>query len=244
MTETNVFVDKANEQTSALETLVGEGKKFQSAEDLAKGKLESDQFIEQLKGELAEIRKELKNDRFQSELQKELNRGNNQQPPAANPPKPIEGSKAFSPEELSSLIKSEIMEAKQYEQANSNILEADRFITERLGNKEKAKQFIVDKAAEMGISVNWLLDVAAKSPKALYNVLGLTTEPSVEKDKTKVVDHVSKVNTERMEFAPKAGVKPGSKAYFDEIRKADKARYFTPEVQNALFKAKKEGLYV
>src|SRR5688572_12541162 len=48
-----------NNQGSILEQLVGEGKKFADAEALAKCKAESDAFIETLKREQAELRREL-----------------------------------------------------------------------------------------------------------------------------------------------------------------------------------------
>jgi hypothetical protein len=42
-----------------LAELVGEGKKFKTVEDLAKSKVQADQFIEQLKTESAEMRRRL-----------------------------------------------------------------------------------------------------------------------------------------------------------------------------------------
>lgn len=242
MTDTNVFAqDPSITQASTLESLVGEGKKFKSAEELARAKLESDSFIGQLTGELQELRKELKAKLVQDEILKELGKGN--QPPAA-PVAPVNGAQALDPEELAKLVRNEIQQTKQHDVAQANIVEADQFITGRFGDKEKAKQFIIDKSRDLGISVAWLMDMAAKSPKALYQVLGLD-QPTSEPNKAKMIDLHSQVNNERREVINNgAGLKPGTKPYFDAIRKENKARYFTPEIQNQIFKAKKEGIYV
>ena len=42
------------------------------------------------------------------------------------------------------------------------------------GSNEKANEVVKSKAAEMGLSVDFLLDVAAKSPKAFLSTLGVT----------------------------------------------------------------------
>jgi len=57
----DVFSTQTGDQTSktSLEELVGEGKKFKTVEDLAKGKLEADSFIAQLEGELKGVKGDL-----------------------------------------------------------------------------------------------------------------------------------------------------------------------------------------
>ena len=46
-------------QTNVLETLVGDGKKFKTPEDLAKGKVEADAFIETLKNQIGLMKQEM-----------------------------------------------------------------------------------------------------------------------------------------------------------------------------------------
>lgn len=64
--------------SNPLEHLVGEGKKFKTAEDLAKGKLESDRFIEQIlreKRELEEVAEQLRTElKTRSTVEDAMNR--------------------------------------------------------------------------------------------------------------------------------------------------------------------------
>src|SRR4029450_8159059 len=61
---TDLFSDESDinvdPNKNYLEELVGEGKKFKTPEDLARGKAESDSFIERLQKELHGLRNELK----------------------------------------------------------------------------------------------------------------------------------------------------------------------------------------
>ena len=65
---------KEETQTSELADLVGEGKKFATVEDLAKGKQESDRFIEQLQGELSGLREDLGKRMTSEQVLEEINR--------------------------------------------------------------------------------------------------------------------------------------------------------------------------
>jgi hypothetical protein len=65
MTVENILFEEADPTLTSttnvnpLEALVGEGKKFKTAEDLARGKLEADNFVKQLQTELATLREDL-----------------------------------------------------------------------------------------------------------------------------------------------------------------------------------------
>ena len=48
----------ANVEGSILDALVGEGKKYANLEELAKGKAEADSFIDKLKDENSDLRKQ------------------------------------------------------------------------------------------------------------------------------------------------------------------------------------------
>lgn len=242
MTETSVFETDQHQtaepqvETTAFSSLVGDGKKFSDNEALAKSKIEADAYIEQLKQENAEMRKEVNSKAATEEILKELEKRN--QPPST----PADnGLGVSSPEELADIVRKEIDQTSIENTAKANVLEADRFITEKLGGKDKAKTFLTEKSQELGMPVSWLMEVAAKNPSALYNVIGLDTTQR-EQTPNKASSLISNVNTEQPNFGDGAP-KEGTKAFFDGIRKQSKSKYFTAEVQNAIFKSKKEGTY-
>ncbi len=95
------------------------------------------------------------------------------------------------------------------------------------------------KAAELGLSIEFLKDVAAKSPTAFLNVMGETEKPLVESDLTK-----SSVNSEGLKRQNNVVLKEGTKAYFDNLRKTDPKTYWTPHTQQRIFEAAKRGTYL
>ena len=64
--------------TNYFEVLVGEGKKFKTPDDLARGKYESDQFIERLKSELKTLREQVNSSRKVEDLLNRLDTRNTQ----------------------------------------------------------------------------------------------------------------------------------------------------------------------
>ena len=224
-----------------LSQLVGEGKKFKDPEALAKGKLESDAFIEQIKNENAGLRKELEERVKLSQILDEIKKGTGNQPGGS---KDTSQPQALDPDEVKKLIKNTLNETVQENTAKQNVLEAERTVIEKLGSKDAALKFITEKAREMGVSGDWLMSVAASNPKALYAVLGLEATGNKQQP-TNVTSPDSSVNTSKQQFAPNGGqVKAGTKDYFEKIRKENPSLYWKPEIQNEIFEARKRGTYV
>ncbi len=225
---------------SLVEALVGPDKKFKTVEDLAKGKAESDAFIERIKAENAQMRKDMEALAASRELQDELE--------AAHQAAQHRGKPAVvapSSDDLAEIVRKEINNTRQEETAKANVLEADRFLTEYFGgSKEKATQFITEKAEAMGMSLAWLVDVASRSPKALYTVLGVDPAKQPQPGTRQSPSHQNTVNTDAKDFAPNgSNVKPGTKAYYDALRKSNPAQYWSAKVQNEIHAKAVEGVY-
>lgn len=244
MTDNTVFqqadqpkVETPNEPSELLGSLVGEGKKFKDAEALAKAKLESDRFIEQIKSENAGLRKELeertKISQALDEIKKRAEQGN----------QPHDKPAAIDPNEIKDLVKNTLNETVRENTAKQNVLEAERHVIEKLGSKDAALKFITEKARDLGVSGDWLMGVAASNPKALYSVLGL--DGTAKQQPTSPVSPNNPVNTAKKEFVPNgAGPKAGTKEYYDDMRRKEPNKYWSSAVQNEIFKARKDGTYV
>lgn len=237
--DTTVFQGEASNagnqpgQSGVLSELVGEGKKFKTVDDLAKGKLESDMFIDQLKKEVAELRKELEAGLGLKDVMSEIEKVRNQ--PA---PREADTPASLDPNELSKLVEDTMTELENKKTLAANIKEADRMIVEKFnGDRQKSREFLENKAKELGVGVNWLAEMAAKNPKAVMNFLGLENKlpGSSPMERT--------VNTDAKDFAPHGGPQRGTKEYYDAIRKENKSLYFSPKVQQEIFEAVKAGTY-
>jgi len=217
---------------SPIEMLVGENKKFKDAEALAKGKLEADTFIEQLKGENAELRKELMSRPTSEDVLKLLREQT----------KPADSSRenttpVLDEDTLSKLVESKLTSFEVKKKFDANELEADAKMKETYG--DKAVEVLKSKAQELGVTVKYLHDTARSSPSAFFKLLGLNETKKYEGTKFEV----STKNTASEGFTSNASVKYGTKAYWTELRKKEPNKYFTPSVQQEVLKSKKDGTY-
>lgn len=221
-----------------LNTLVGEGKKFKTTEDLARGKREADLFIEQMKNENAALRKELEERTTLEQSIEEIKRTRGQ--PAGKEVEPS-ASVAVDENKIKDLVKQTIDATAKSKEVETNILASDRAVVQHLGgDRAKAESFLHAKAKDLNVGIDFLMSMAGRSPKAFLNLLGIEVESKAPQTS---VTQRSSVNTDANDFVPTGGIKQGSKEYFDEIRRTNKNLYWSPKIQNEIFQARKEGKY-
>ena len=238
--ETTAPAKSDTDLLSALEQLVGDNKKFKDEEALAKSKLEADQYIDQLKSELKDLREYIDqkdNDRKQNEtaeqlaaLRKEISqRPDNKESKENTTP-------ALAESDLETLIDKHITERETKRSASANVDETNSALLAYFGDQDKAVQAVKDRAEVLGLSVSEIKTTAAKSPKAALHLLGIDTESR----------HVADIDKQSSVTTPEAGVNGNQrldKAYFDNLRRTDIMKYFDPKVQNKIFELKKQGKY-
>ena len=199
------------ESSSLVEQLVGEGKKFATVEDLAKGKLEADSFIEQLQNENKLTREQmiaLESDKDKqatiADLIKTVQESNKQDPDNTN---------HVSEEDLSKKIKDILLGEKETETKESNRRKANQAVLDKVkGDVEAAKSYVAEKAKEHGLSVAQLQTLGETSPTAFHKLM--ETNPST------VAPSVSSLQGQR----PPAGTATvidghHTKAYYDNLKK-------------------------
>jgi hypothetical protein len=161
-----------------FEQLVGPGKKFDTQEALARGKQESDQFIEKVlaeKREALDLAQRLAQENDSLKVKASILDRINPQNPAGNqsgtqgtnPTPASTPAVGLSAEDVVKLIES----SKQHESAQANIRTADAALIKSLGSDAPA--FVKQRATEMGMDVQDLYKVATKSPQAFLNMLGI-----------------------------------------------------------------------
>lgn len=198
---------------------------------------DKDDFIEQLKREQAELREELKKrvlaDDQLAELRTEITRLKEENQPREHT------APALSESSIRSLVEQTITAAEQNRTAGVNIQEANTALINHFGgDKDKAASHVNAKANELGVNVAFLKDMAAKSPSGFLKLMDATkvekpVDPTLKRD----------VRTESREYTPASGLKEGTKAWFDDLRKKDPARYWQPDIQQQIFKAAQDQKY-
>jgi hypothetical protein len=200
------------QESSLIDELVGEGKKFATIEDLAKGKLEADSFIEQLQGENKLTREQL------IELEGKTNKqatiaelidvvkGSNKQ-------ETEEGNQPISDDILSKKIE-EILGNKTVEQTReTNYKQANQAVLDKVnGDVEAAKSYVAERAKQLGTSVEKLKALGEESPVAFRELMKLdpsTGSPGV----TSLAGVTPPQNTPLVIEGHK------TKAYYDQLKK-------------------------
>ena len=235
MSEQSNTFDINNSGTSTVVTeLVGEGKKFKTVEDLAKGKMESDEFIEKLKTENKALREALSEESNPDEMLRKINealssktRSNTDAtPPTSNQP------------QKESLSKQEVLELLSAREQQEKIKQNTQMFNEQVNKSfgEKAEEFVTNRLNDLGMDRETLNDLATRNPKAALRVLGLKESTSTSGG---TMD--SSINTEAY-FGPagKGNGEVQNFAYFQKLRRELKEGYYVPEIQRQVFEARKK----
>lgn len=220
--DTNTQVQNADQ---AFTQTVGEGKQYATQEDLAKGKIEADSFIEQLKLENKQMREDLSKRPTMDDIQdiiklQDGNQGNNPE---------------LTEEALNTLVDSRFKTIKTEEQEYLNVSQASDKMVELYGSR--ASEQVSTKAGEMGVSVQYLQSLAGKSPDMFYSIMGINKEASntsVSSNQTAEGNNTEQFNTNPI------GTKEGTWGSYEQLRKENPKKYFSPQVQNEIFKKRKE----
>ena len=226
-------IHTANETTSLLESYVGDGKKYKSPEELAKGYQNADQFLNQMKTENEQLRGELDKrlnaedmvDRIKrehEELQASMKAQENTTP-------------QLDEKALSDLISQTLDQKNTQKVAQDNIQAVDSKMKELFGT-DKASEILQTKSKELNLSVEYLAEVAAKSPDGFYSLLGIGRDKTITPSIT-----ASTTNTEAVAKVNSIGaVEADTWNSFESLRRSDPKKYYTPTVQNKLFKARQD----
>lgn len=155
---------------STVEALVGEGKKFKTIEDLARGKLEADNFIEKLKEEnqmaLDEIEK-LQGNREESARLADLIAAVKDARQQGNAE-----DNQLSEDALSEKIRQIMKGETEAETKRRNRDEGNELVLKKVGGDvEAAKIFIAERAKELNMDSDQLAALSETSPQAFARLI-------------------------------------------------------------------------
>lgn len=225
---------------NALEILVGEGKKFKTAEDLAKSKIAADRFIEQLKAEKAQAMEELKGRLKLEDLMTKLEESNRRatatstvvtttaetQPNTTTP----NANNTLTKEDVEKLL---VNREKEITEKNNL-----RFVAEQLKSTygDGFQNIVNQKMKDLDMTVEYLGALAKERPNAFLKLMG--SVPTQEQSRATVTDlnsFIPKSSINSGSFSSKSGP-PKKFSDFEKIRRSDPRVYATKAIQDEMFK--------
>ena len=230
----DMFSSDQGTKESTLDSLVGDGKKFADANELAKGKQEADSFIEQLQGELKGVREDLstlesKSEKSQTvaDLIKAVQESQQQEPGDNN---------QMSEEDLSNKIKDIMQGVSDTSTKAQNLDKGKTLVLKKVnGDIEAAKVFVAERAKQLSMTTDALTALSEVSPDAFAKLIDI--DPSTV---TKSITTLDGTNTATLDAASPQTLVDGhnTKAYYDALKKEmGIGKYWSDtKVQNQYFK--------
>lgn len=234
----DIFTSATTEQTategqttqtndSFVNQLVGEGKKFKDLEALAKGKLEADRHIGEITKTLDELRAELAKQDYAKSLLEQMSKGSEagagQSPPVTTSPSNTENT-TQSASDIESLVEKVITEKERNRTVSQNIAVVGEEMEKQFG--DKATQVLKSKSAELNISLDRLRELAAESPTAFFQLIGVNAQKKV----TPVTSPQSTIRSENFN----SNSQDRDFDYYQKLRKENRSLYYSPKVQNMM----------
>jgi hypothetical protein len=175
---TDAPVEDHNQDIDYHSELVGEGKKFKTDADLAKGKFYADKTIETLTKKLDELQLELKTKTNMEDFLTQMKNSQNQSQPLQNDPVQPDPSQnaGINDSDLDAKLEALLAKKEALKSAETNMAQVKQVMSEQFG--DLAVQVINKKARDLGMSVSDLQALAQKSPSAFFNLIGVSPETS------------------------------------------------------------------
>lgn len=216
-----------------LQELVGDGKKFKTPQDLARGKAEADAFIETLKRQQDELRADFIRVREENvakaKLEELIDRlQNGKQPDTSGnipPAKDVE-LKPFDPKELEGLIPREIEKYETQRKQSENFRIVQDKLTETFGTNYQT--VLNQRIKELGLTADDINALARKSPNAFFNTLGINREQKSDNG----FQSPPRSSQRSDNFAPRTEKRTWS--YYQKIKKENPTLYYSPKITNQM----------
>jgi hypothetical protein len=211
--------------------LVGEGKKYADDAALARSRVEADAFIERLKTENNGLRNELKT---RSTLEEVLDKMNN--PPSnsnassSNNQQSESGETALKPEDIARLVDERVVQREQDRRATENLNSVKQLLAQAYGSDYAQK--LHDEASSLGLSKEYVNNLAATAPKALFRLLGIDENTTQKTNNDLFTPPTSQVRN----FPSSGNSSEKTMKHYEALRKSNPSQYWSPATQNQMHK--------
>lgn len=210
-----------DESKDYLAELVGEGKKFSDAKELAKGKYFADQTIEVMKKRQDELRADYLKLREENTSQANLKDLVDQlKTQLASSKEPLANEDhrdkpTIDPKDIETLVANKVKEIQTSNKQEENFTNFRTKLAERFGTNEDA---LNQQISNLGLDKEDLVAIAKKSPTAALKALGLDVQATQDGFHTP-----PRSNQRNDSFAPKTQKRTW--AYYQELKKVNPQMY-------------------
>lgn len=214
-----------------LEDLVGEGKKFKDNESLARGKFESDQYVELMKKRMDTLRNDylqLKTDYDSRAKLEDLIESMTQRQQSASSDAPDakeESRPQFDPTQVEQLVSSKIQEHEQTKRQEENYNKVRAKLREHYG--DNFQNVLRRETESLGLSEEFVNNLARSHPDVLYKTLGL--------DQAKGDNLFQTPPQSGRTFAPVTEQKK-TWSFYQKMKATDPKTYYNPKTQVQMHK--------
>lgn len=215
---------------SFVDHLVGDGKKFKDIEALAKGKLEADRHISEITKTLDELRAELAKQDYAKNLLEQMSKGSET---GAEQPTPVTTSSSNtenttqSASDFEALVEKVITAKEKSKTASQNISVVGEEMQKQYG--DKTAEVLKAKSLELNMSLDRLKEIAAESPTAFFQLIGVKKMG----EKTSTSTGVTTQSTIRSENFNSYS-QDRTFEYYQKLRKENRSLYYSPKIQNTM----------
>lgn len=226
-TPAGVNPQNANPYADLLKGIVNENgaQKYNSVEELAKGAANAQEFIKQILAEKRELEAKVAQANSAQSKQEELERTVQE---LLNKTANIsDQNKGLSQEEIAELVNRTLTQRDTQQSAKQNQQTVVAAAAQAFGTDAEKKY--IEAAQEAGLTVEEMNQLAAKSPKAVLKMLGVTGQPAQKQGTT--APGSSAVNT--------AGFTPSQESYVKRNDKAVQIGATTSELQEERIRSNK-----
>lgn len=195
-------------QTATLDPMaewVGEGKKYASLEDAAKGLANANEHISNIEKENSTLREQATQAKtFEDVISSVSKQGQADQ---------IEVTPHLDQASIEQIAKNTIENVNAEAIVKGNIAKVDAQLTELYG--DKASEKVAERASELGISVTNLEAMAGQSPVAFFQLFGSSTTTTPND----IASSTGTLNTQALGLATGSRTPEGTYQWYQELRK-------------------------
>lgn len=205
------------------------GETWKDPEVIAKGKIESDRFIEELKRQNEQLRAEVKREEDLKELIAAI-KAQNKAPSveegrtAPTEEESLHTGHSQSPDDMKTLVEQMLAERESKTTRQQNINAVDAELSKRYGSS--AGQVVARAAKELDMTVEEAEELAATKPKAFFRLMGLDSDN--RRDAGVVGNALN---------SAASGVKSNARnnEYYKKLKKEmGNSKFFSPKIQRQL----------
>lgn len=196
--------------------IVGEHSVYNTVEDLYKGAVQKEQYIQKLLKEAAELRAQVEQNKYETDLRQELIKYRKEALMTNNDTTQVENTTTLTDDTIKEIALKALQENMAKQQAEKNLQECKSMLG---STDDDINLAMKNKATELGVTVEDLTDMAASKPQLFKRLFDIKEAKQVDF----IPSSVRQVNNT-----------PSTDGYAEFVKNAKDSKYVASMVEKAL----------